>query len=349
MCHGTATGTMAHMTAAQTTLEWLSSPDNPPVRYLTARDLLHPRPSAATLDELRADVLSWPRLRALLALQREDGSFPGRTTARTAQPTFQALSLLQRCGLTIRDAPVARAVEHLDSRHCTAGALSHNGGGSGVLPCYCGIVAATLIQLGGLDTRIVQETLQWLVDHQRFDHKDHRAGGAEPWRFRALVNYGCWSTVSCYHGAVGAFRAFAAVPQDRRCDAVRARLDEAVEYLRRHRGYRRTRDGRPLFRHMTTLFLVGDYRSDLLDVLQALADADPSLACEEWVQDAMADLDALVDDGRLTVTRTYDGALAEPVELEEPGTPSRFLTYQWLVLLGGSPTMPDMRSTRPRR
>ena len=44
-------------------LHWLSSPDNPPVRYLTARELVNPRPPAAELESLRAAALAWAPLR----------------------------------------------------------------------------------------------------------------------------------------------------------------------------------------------------------------------------------------------------------------------------------------------
>jgi hypothetical protein len=135
-------------------IEWLSSPDNPPVRYLTARDLLVPRPSADRLGALRAAVLEWVPLRQVLALQRADGSFPPTQNASEARPTFWALCLMGRCGLDITDQPVRRTVDYLATHHFSAGALSYTAGGSGVLPCYLGVITATLIKLGGLDSEL---------------------------------------------------------------------------------------------------------------------------------------------------------------------------------------------------
>lgn len=311
-------------------LEWLSSSDNPPIRYLTARDLVEPPPSADTLSRLRREILPWEPLQRILALQLPDGSFPYGQKTPTAQPTFWALCLMARCGLDLSDEPVAHTVDYLTENHLGKGALSYTGGGSGVLPCYLGVVTTALIEMGALDTELVQSSIAWLVDHQRFDHKATRAGGDETWPYKAPDNYGCWDTVSCYHGVAGAFRAFASIPPDRRSAEVRQRLAAAVEYLRIHRGYKKSSSDRPLFRHMTQFFLVGDYRSDLLDILQGIANTDPTLVRESWVPAALDDIDDLSSEGRIILAKNYGRKLIDPIPFEAVGAPSRFLTYQWL-------------------
>jgi|GEM_PF-5971372 len=311
-------------------LEWLSSPTVPPVHYLASRDLVRPAPSEATLLGLRGRVLDWGPLRQILDLQRPDGSWPKRTGPATAQPTFWALTLMHRCGLDSHDEPVARAIEYLTDQHLRKGALSYTTGGSGILPCYAGVASTTLIKMGALDSEIVGESLRWLTDHQRFDHKETKAGGVEPWPYRTPHNFGCWESVSCYHGVAAAFRAFAAVPLDRRSTDVRRRLEEAIEYLRIHRLYKKSESDRPLFRHMTQSFLVGDYRSDLLDMLGGVADADPGLISRGWVRDALEEMDSLTTEGRVTLVKNYGRALIDPIPFEAIGAPSRFLSYQWL-------------------
>lgn len=313
-------------------VEWLSAEDNPPVRYLTARDLLAAGASAGPLAALRERATTWAPLRRILTLQRADGSFAAPGNPADARRTFWALLLMQRCGLGARDEPAARAIEYLNRRHLTAGALSYTGGGSGVLPCYLGVVTAALIKMGALDTEVVQSSVRWLTGHQRFDHKATRAGGDEQWPYRAPGTYGCWQSVSCYHGVAGAFRALAAIPAGRRTADVRQRIDEAVEYLRIHRLYRNSKTGRPLFRHMTQPFLIGDYRSGLLDMLQGVADADPALAGKDWVQAAVSDMRELAPAGRVVLTRNYGKRLIDPIPFEPLGEPSRFLTYQWTLI-----------------
>jgi hypothetical protein len=313
-------------------VEWLSSQDNPPVRYLTARDLRRPPASADTLAALREQVPAWAPLARILALQHRDGSSAAPGNPNDARRTFWALLLMQRCGLDARDEPAARAIEHLDRRHRTADAVSCNTGGSGVLPCYLGVVTTALIKMGALDTGIVQSSIRWLTGHQRFDHKTTRAGGDEHWPYRAPENYGCWQSVSCYHGVAGAFRALAAIPPERRTTEMRQRLDEAIEYLRIHRLYKSSRTSRPLFAHMTQTFLIGDYRSGLLDMLQGIADADPALIRQDWVQDAVGDMHQRAPDGRVILVKNYGRALIDPIPFEPLGEPSRFLTYQWALI-----------------
>jgi len=308
-------------------LEWLSSPANPPVRYQAARDLL--RKPDDELRMLRGDVLDWPPLRQVLALQRDDGGFRSRETQQTARATFWALRLMARCGLDANDEPATRAIAYLETNHHHQ-ALSYSGGASAVLPCYLGVTIEALIRLGALETTLVQDSLRWLVDHQRFDHRESRHGGDVEWGYRTPANFGCWESVSCYHGVAGAFRALAAVAPWERSPEIEQRLDEAIEYLRIHRLYRQSTSDRPLFRHMTQFSLVADYRSDLLEMLRGIADTDPSLCDESWVKEAINDMDDLTVDGKVILVKNYGKKLMEPIPLEPVGEPSRFLTLEWM-------------------
>jgi hypothetical protein len=232
--------------------------------------------------------------------------------------------------LDVSDEPVQGVVDYLTTRHLAKGGVSYTSGGSGVLPCYVGTVTRALIKMGALDTELVQSSIQWLVDHQRFDTRVGRAGGEQPWPYKAPDNYGCWENVSCYHGVAAAFRAFAAVPAERRSAVVEERLAQAIEYLRPRRLYKKTSTDQPLFRHMKQSFLVGDYRSDLLDMLAGVADADPTLADQDWVEEAIEDMTAITIDGRVMLAKNYGRKLIDPIPFEPVGEASRFLTYEWL-------------------
>jgi hypothetical protein len=56
-------------------VQWLLGPDSPAVRYLALRDLVGLGPRSPRLREARAAVAEDPRVRDLLAGQREDGGF----------------------------------------------------------------------------------------------------------------------------------------------------------------------------------------------------------------------------------------------------------------------------------
>jgi len=311
---------------------WLFSQDNPSVRYLFARDLKQPRPSAATLKRYRGAILRWEPVQQLLGQQLEDGSFANPMPGFPAQTTYWALDLLARCGLDATDPPVALALARIKARHHVKGAFSYSGGGSGVLPCYVGVATRAVLALAGHDDPEGHAAIQWLVDHQRFDHKRSRAGGDKRWPYRSVESAygGCWRSVSCYHGVVAALRAFTAIPPEHRSRAVQRRVKAALRYLEIHRVYRRTDTGKPISKHLTQFFFAGDYRSHLIDVLEGIAEADPTLIEQRWVRAAVDDVEALTDAGRVPLVKNYAKRLLDPLPFEPVGEPSRFLTLQWV-------------------
>jgi hypothetical protein len=310
---------------------WLLSVECPPIRYLTERDLIGKPPSARAMASLRKEALAWEPIREIVALQQEDGRFVGRKKVKTHEPTFYALRLMQLCGMDASDGPVSRALDYVARERLREGAFSWTGGGSGVLPCYAGIFTQPLILMAGPNVYGVKETLRWIVDHQRFDHKKTRAGGSKTWPYKTIDNYGgCFWSVSCYHGAVAAFRTLAAVPARRRTREMRARLDAALVYLKIHRVYKKSSADRQLFRHMTQFFISGGYRSHLIDVLEGIAYTNPRLISEPWVRDAVSDVENLLTDGKVNLAKNYPTKLIDPLRFERVGRPSRFLTYQWL-------------------
>lgn len=310
--------------------EWLASPEHPAARYLYARDIARAAPEA--VERRRAAMLEWEPLRRLLDLQLPDGSFPAHEVQPTLGNTLSALRLMALCGMDVRDEPVVRALALVEERYSGAGAISYRQGGSGILPCYVGLTTRALIRMGAADSPAVQVSLDWIVRHQRYDIRGARAGGDEPWTFRAVVNYGCWQKVSCYHGVTATLGALSAVPTALRTPGQRERLGEAVEYLRAHRVYKRTTLDEPIFRSSTQFSLFHSYRPHLLDVLEWLIDADPALGSEPWVKEAMADVEAIADGGRIPLVTNGTTHLIDPLPFETVGEPSKFLTLQWLRL-----------------
>ena len=316
-------------------LEWLSSPTVPPVRYLVAREFGYPSNGGAHLGELHEAVLTWEPLNRILALQKPDGSFPNRTKTRTGGPTLAALILMARCGLSIADGCVQRSVNHIVRARLFQGVFTVRGRGSGVLPCYVGMLARAVFDLAGPGHPLFQDAVKWILEYQRFDHKKTRGGGAGQWPYKSGVNYGgCFSSVSCFHGVGPTLRTLSAVPPGERSDEITTALEAAIEYLRIHRVYKKSALDKPMFRYSTNLYLFGAYRSNLLDVLEGLAEARPELGSEDWVSEAVNTVRGLSEDGKLVAAESYRTELVDPLPLEEPGKPSRFLTYQWLKVRG---------------
>ena len=310
--------------------EWTSSGGHPAARYLYARDISGAAPDE--LEALRAGVLDWEPLNRILGLQLVDGGFPSHGKQPTVASTLTALRLMALCGMDLRDEPVSRALSFVEQGYCADGAISYRLGGSGILPCYVGLTTRALVTMGALDSLAVRASLEWIVRHQRYDHRGGRAGGDEPWPYRSVVNYGCWQSVSCYHGVVATLGALTAVPEPDRTSGQRARIGEAIAYLRPHRVYKRTTGDAPIFRTSTQFSLFHPYRPHLLDVLEWLADAAPSLVGEPWVREAISDVEALTIGGRIPLVANGTTHLVDPLPLEPIGEPSRLLTLQWMRL-----------------
>lgn len=98
----------------------------------------------------------------------------------------------------------------------------------------------------------------------------------------------------------------------------------------RRGGFKKSERDKPLFRHLTQFFLFGGYRSHLIDVLEAVANADPTLAETYWVRTAISVVDGQTVDGKVVLAKNYPTKLVDPLPFEPVGKPSRFLTYQWL-------------------
>ena len=314
------------------TVSWLMSPDVPPVRYLTARDLLgYDQP---TLARMKLEIPTWPPLKSILDLQQPDGGFPNRTRTRTGGPTLAALGIMARCGLSLEDECVARAFRYVESTRLHEGVFTVRGKGSGVLPCYAGMFTRLVGTLAGTSHPWFQAGLSWIVRYQRFDHKKSRGGGPGTWPYKSVINYGgCWNSVSCFHGVGPTLRALSLVPPAARTREVGDRIASALNYLRIHRVYQKSGSDTPLFRNSTKLFLFGAYRSNLLDTVEGIAEAQPDVGSAPWVADALRAIETAAHGGRVVSSRSYDSELIDPLPLESPGE-SRFLTYQWLITRG---------------
>jgi hypothetical protein len=324
------------MTRQKDVMSWLLEETHPAARYLASRDLVATRVSKNDLAALKERVPEWRPLKRILDRQKEDGSFKSTEKKPTALPTFAALELMDKCGLDRNDEQVAKAHDYLAENHIVDGAISYIRGGSGVLPCYVGKITHPLVHMGFVDSDIVKGAVDWILDYQRFDHKKTRAGGEKKWRFKAVNHYGgCWFSVSCYHGVVGTLRALAAIPPRKRSNDVKSRIDDAVQYLRIHRGYKKSKEDKPLTRFLMEFFLYGSYRPHLIDTLDGLANADRGLLKETWVKEALEAVDSLTTTGRVPLVKNYPTKLVDPLPLERVGRPSKLLTHQWLVVKKG--------------
>ena len=322
---------MSNSDAREGLIHWLTQDDVPPVRYMILRDFPNSNSSPESIQKLGRESLIWPPLQKLLALQKPDGGFPSSKKTKTAETTLAALSLMARCGLTDQDINIQKTLAYINQNYLHDGVYTYRGKGSGVLPCYVGLFTRLIANVAGTQHQLFQSGIRWILDYQRFDHKTTRGGGNDQWPYKAVESYGgCWRSVSCYHGVVAALRALSVIAPENRTEEVVERIKSVIEYLRIHRVYKKSSEDRPLFRYSTRLFLFGGWRLNLLDILEGIAEADPSLINEDWVRDAVETVEKTKKEDKIVSAASYPTGLIDPDPLEKSGAPSRFLTHQWL-------------------
>ncbi len=206
-------------------LAWLLDPSEPAMRYLASRDLMNPRPSERSLEQLRAEVSRHGWAANILAEQREQTWWATKKTCYTPKfrSTIWQLQVLADLGLDRRDDRIANAVEFWFNLHYRArdggyspGSKFKNGNASHL--CTTGNMVRSLIRLGYLDDERVQSAIRWLVDEQLPD------GG-----------WDCFGRPKGTLDAWEAMSAFAEIPPRRRSSEVREAIEGGAEFFLRRR------------------------------------------------------------------------------------------------------------------
>jgi hypothetical protein len=291
-------------------LAWLLEPSQPSMRFLASRDLLSPKPSAAALARLRAQVpqLGWAA--RILARQREGTWWATNRTCYYPKyrSTMWQLEVLGDLGCTRRDPRIARAVDFWFARHYDAKgggyAPGQRGDAYGQFTashfCTTGIMARALIRLGYTDDPRVQSALDWLLREQLPD------GG-----------WDCFGRTRGTIDAWEAMHAFAEVPLRRRSPAMRNAIARGAEFFL-DRGL--LHEG-PRFERWYWCRYPWHYHYDHLvglDFLTALGHGRDKRLEEAW-----ANLEGKrLPDGRWRLDHTNGDLVVEP-----RGRPSKMITF----------------------
>lgn len=229
-------------------LEWLLGEDNPSVRYFTLRDILK-RPSGdpEALSARKNIMLTGtvPRILEKMGEESYRERHPRFYTDKYAGLSWQVL-ILAELGAECTGV-VARACDYIleHSWDRTSGgfsmqtsAKSGEGLPSMVIPCLTGNMVFSLIRLGHIDDPRVQDAIRWMAKYQRFDDGDGDAPSGGPYdRLTA-----CWGKHSCHMGVVKVLKALAEVPPESRSPEVRRTISDGVEYVLKHRIYKKSHD-----------------------------------------------------------------------------------------------------------
>jgi len=318
-------------------LEWLLEPGNPSVRYLTLTRLLDRTPSDPDVEAARRAIMVTGVVPQILDSQNEDGSWgtPDKFYTLKYTGTVWTLLLLAELAADPADPRVRKACEFILSHSWneeTGGfsyqqsTRSETGLSSGVIPCLTGNMVYSLIRLGYLDDARVQVAINWIVTWKRTDDGiDYCPDGAI---YKRMTS--CLGRHSCHMGVAKGLKALAAIPPDRRSEAVQAKIVQLTDYFLMHHLYKKShqldqiakpgwlKPGFPLM-----------YNTDIVELLEFFLDLgidDPRL------QDAKDILrSSQQPDGRWILENTFNGKMQ--VRIEQKDKPSKWITLKSLRIL----------------
>jgi len=148
---------------------------------------------------------------------------------------------------------------------------------------------------------------------------------------------GCWGRHTCYRGVVPLVKALATMPAASRSPGVDQRLHEGVDFMLRHRVYKRSHDpSKPLNAKLTQLTFPAFYWPDLVEVMLILTSMGVR---DQRMEDSIVCLrKKQAKDGTWKLQRTYNerskhDTFQVVVPLEERLAPSKWVTLRALTVL----------------
>jgi hypothetical protein len=318
-------------------IPWLLANDNPSVRNLTLKELLEIPGSHPDVLASRRKIMNTGMIPKILAKQSRGGywekaeDFYVRTKYKGSVWSFILLAEL------LADPEDPRIQKTCDfilewSQDRKSGGFSYQGsrkgGGyhSGVLPCLTGNMTWCLIRFGRLDDPRVRRAIDWITTYQRFDDRASRA--PEGWPYDQLEQ--CWGKHTCFLGVVKGLKACAEIPPRRRTKNIRAFIQNAAEFLLKHRVYKRSHDlDRVIKAKWTKLGFPWMWDTDVLEMSLILTGLGIR---EERMRDAMElILSKQQEQGKWLLENSHPGRFQSNIETK--GKPSKWVTLNVLRVL----------------
>ena len=220
-------------------LSWLLEEDEPGVRYLALRDLVHCPQDDPTLLRAKEAAHTAGPIAAILSNMQEPGYWlkPGPGYFRKYKATVWSVITLGQLGASIEmDSRIARACEYVLEHNLTPGGqFSINGAPSGTVDCLQGNLCAALLHLGSCDPRL-DRAFDWMA-------RTATGEGIAPASERdALRRYYAWkcgpgfccganNKLPCAWGATKVMIALGKLPAGQRTPAIEAAIQQGIDFL----------------------------------------------------------------------------------------------------------------------
>ena len=317
--------------------DWLLEDDNPSVKYLALREILEKPETAHEVISARKDIMKTGVVPKILERQSPGGYWEKEEDfyIRTKyKGTVWQLIILAELLADKDDLRIKKTCEFVLewSQDQESGGFSFRGsknrGGqpSGVIPCLTGNMTWSLIRFGYLGDLRVQHAVDWITTYGRFDDGEEKAPRGWPYD----LYESCWGKHTCMSGVVKGLKALAEIPPEKRNKNIEAFIQNAAEFILKHRLYKKSHDpSQAAKRKWTKLWFPWIWDMDVLELLLILTGLGYE---EERMRDAV-DLVLSKQDhkGRWNLEMTYNGRFQ--VNIEQKGKPSKWVTLNAMRML----------------
>jgi hypothetical protein len=220
-------------------LNWLLEEDDPAVRYLTLRDLLHCAPDDAELSAARTAAHRNGVIPAILYHMEPEGFWvkPGPGYNPKYRSTVWSMIMLSEVGASAaEDSRIATACAYLlDHALTSGGQFTVSGTPSGTIDCLQGNLCAALLDLGWDDPRLAL-AFEWMartvtgegIAPAADSHAQVRYFGT---KCGPLFACGANDGQPCAWGAVKVMLAFGKYPLEKRTPVIQRAIQAGVDFL----------------------------------------------------------------------------------------------------------------------
>lgn len=290
---------------------WLLEEENPSVRYFTLKDILDKPEHDAEVRQARSNIMQSGIVPDILQKQQEPAYLQAYPRFYTNKYQGLAWSLIVLAELGADATPQIKAqCEYIlkYSQETQDGGFAQNaavktGGGrmNEVIPCLTGNMVWSLIRFGYIDDPRLQKGIDWLARYMRFNDGAEADPQVPPYNRYEM----CWGRHTCHMGVVKALKAFSAIPEASRTQAVKDTIEKATEFMLLHHIYKRShnlnRTSKPGWLKFGFPLM---YQTDVLEILDILSELGVR---DSRMDDALNLVVSKQDDmGRWRIENTYN-------------------------------------------
>lgn len=230
---------MSRQTKSSDVLDWLLEKEEPGVRYLALRDVLHRSDDDRELRAARRAAHQKGPIAAVLEQMDASGYWvkPGPGYNPKYRSTVWALTLLAQLGAELtQDKRIAQACEYVMEHALTpTGQFTYNGSPAGTIDCLQGNLAWALLEMGFDDPRL-DKAFEWMarsVTGEGVAPVSHRKAEVRYYGYKCGPNFACSANnrLPCAWGGIKVLRALAQLPQAQRTPLVQRAIQQGIDFL----------------------------------------------------------------------------------------------------------------------